>query len=307
MSEYPTDLRGLPVWERAGLVLGRADNLETGAQYEFLTEVDPRALISRLEQLRPGSFAYTARQVGEGHWHVTLRRTVAARSDGVPATFVRTPLLALLGDESRRELIAGATQIDLRKGQVACEANHAREWFGAVTDGVLGIFAGAGTRERLLFYVHAGEALGAAELLDCGLSFGRTIALSRTARVLKIPMAAMRKRLACEPAFVRALGVVCAQHVRALAGALSDQVRQPILSRVAIALLPYAAPERGLHPALPPLASMTQSHLAAAAGTVKEVAARAIADLERAAALRRERGHIAYLDRSKLLEIVDHG
>jgi hypothetical protein len=50
---------------------------------------------------------------------------------------------------------------------------------------------------------------------------------------------------------------------------------------------------------------MTQTQVAAAAGTVKEVAARAIADLERVQALRRERGHIRYLDRAKLLEIID--
>jgi hypothetical protein len=82
-------------------------------------------------------------------------------------------------------------------------------------------------------------------------------------------------------------------------------VSQPIIARVANALLPYAAPEQGLHPALPPLPNMTQSQVAASAGTVKEVAARAIAELERLQALRRERGHIRYLDRTKLLQTME--
>ena len=69
--------------------------------------------------------------------------------------------------------------------------------------------------------------------------------------------------------------------------------------------MPYAVPERGLHPALAPLPTMTQAQVAASAGTVKEVAARAIAELERVQALRRERGHIRYLDRTQLLEMID--
>jgi len=39
---------------------------------------------------------------------------------------------------------------------------------------------------------------------------------------------------------------------------------------------------------------------------VKEVAARAIAELEEREALRRERGRIRYLDRTKLIEVADH-
>ncbi len=61
-------------------------------------------------------------------------------------------------------------------------------------------------------------------------------------------------------------------------------------------------PERGLVPAAPSLSTITQSQIAAAGGTVKEVAARAIAELESRKALRREHGHIRYLDREVLLE-----
>ncbi|MBC5828935.1 MAG: hypothetical protein GIW98_01925 [Candidatus Eremiobacteraeota bacterium] len=57
--------------------------------------------------------------------------------------------------------------------------------------------------------------------------------------------------------------------------------------RVASALVVYAPPKDGLHPALPPLPSITQTQIAVAAGTVKEVAARAIAELEARRALKR--------------------
>jgi len=49
---------------------------------------------------------------------------------------------------------------------------------------------------------------------------------------------------------------------------------------------------------------MTQSQIAAAAGTVKEVAARAIAELDERGLLRRERGHIRFLDRQGLVELL---
>ncbi|HEY5426137.1 MAG TPA: helix-turn-helix domain-containing protein [Candidatus Tumulicola sp.] len=78
----------------------------------------------------------------------------------------------------------------------------------------------------------------------------------------------------------------------------------PILARIARVLVPYAMPERGLVPAAASLATVTQSQIAAAAGTVKEVAARAIAELESRNVLRRERGHIRYLDRQELLELI---
>jgi DNA-binding GntR family transcriptional regulator len=45
---------------------------------------------------------------------------------------------------------------------------------------------------------------------------------------------------------------------------------------------------------------MTQNQLAVIAGTAKEVAARAIAELEAAGALERMQGHISRIDRAKL-------
>ena len=74
MTVQPLDLRRLPVWERAATVLERADSLATGGTFEFLTEIDPRALMSRLEQLRPDQLAFEHRHLGDSGWHVTLRR-----------------------------------------------------------------------------------------------------------------------------------------------------------------------------------------------------------------------------------------
>jgi DNA-binding GntR family transcriptional regulator len=52
---------------------------------------------------------------------------------------------------------------------------------------------------------------------------------------------------------------------------------------------------------------MTQIELAAAAGTVKEVVNRALAELEDSGAILRDGGHIVKLDRDKLVSEVSRG
>jgi CRP-like cAMP-binding protein len=176
---------------------------------------------------------------------------------------------------------------------------------GLVIEGAMAVFVGAGTRERLLFHLFPFDTFGESEFFDGGLTMGRTVALAKVTRYATAPFDVLRALAKDEPEFVMAMGAMAAQRNRTLASELAAQVSQPIIARVASALLPYAAPERELHPALPPLPTMTQAQIAASAGTVKEVAARAIAELERVQALRRERGHIRYLNRSKLLSMIE--
>jgi CRP-like cAMP-binding protein/uncharacterized protein (DUF2249 family) len=306
ITEEVLDLRRLPVWERAAVVLERSDALQSDGGFEFLTEVDPRALIARLEQLRPGQLAFAHRRVAEAEWRVMLTRIlVDEAASSLSAALSRSPIFSGLSDTARARLADAMTESTARKGQTICAENEACGTLGVLLEGALAVFVGAGSRERLLFHLFPFDVLGEIEFFDGGLSLGRTTVLSKTARIATLPYQALNEIVKDEPELLRALAARTAQHNRTLASALAAQVSQPILSRVASALLPYAAPERGLHSALPPLPMMTQAQVAASAGTVKEVAARAIAELERIQALRRERGHIRFLDRSKLLETID--
>jgi len=305
ISHEPIDLRHLPVWERAALVLERSDELSGGGSLEFLTEVHPRALMGRLEQLRPGQLAFAYRHIGNGDWHVTLTRVHVEESpSSLAAALRRNPIFSQLSDDARALLGESMTERAARKGEIVCPENAQCKELGMLLDGALAVFVGAGTRERLLFHIYPFEIFGDVEFFDRGLSVGRTVVLSKSSRYATIPYDCIQRIGMRDPEFLMSLAAGISQHTRTLASALAAQVSQPILARVASALLPYAAPERNLHPALPPLATMTQAQVAAAAGTVKEVAARAIAELERVQALRRERGHIRYLDRVKLLEII---
>ena len=306
MTAEALDLRGLPVWERAATVLERSDALGIGNSFSFLTEVDPRALMARLEQLRPGQLAFHQRHIGEGEWRVVLTRAqIEEDASSLDAALRRSPIFSSL-TESVRNALGGAMSEHLaRKGDVICTENASCENVGILLEGALAVVVGAGSRERLLFHLFPFDVFGDIELFDRGLSIGRTLVLSKIARYAVIPHAVVHQLGLRNPELLSALAAGVSQHNRTLASALAAQVSQPIIARVAGALLPYAVPERGLQPALAPLAHMTQSQVAASAGTVKEVAARAIAELERIQALRREHGHIRYLDRSKLLQAVD--
>ncbi len=163
---------------------------------------------------------------------------------------------------------------------------------------------GSESRRRALFDLYPFDTFGEIEFFDRGLAIGSTVARSTFVRYAAAPYEVVREIGMRDPELLISLAAAASQRSRALVRAVAAHVSQSILARVAGALLPYAVPERGLHPSLAPLANMTQAQVAASAGTVKEVAARAIAQLEHAQALRRERGRIRYLDRSKLLEII---
>ena len=296
----------MSVWERAALVLERVDRLSASESLTFYTEVDPRALMGRLEQLRPGQLAFESRHVGDAEWHVTATRVAPSEGTStVSLALDRSSVFSRLPSEMRATLAASMIEHHAKKGDVLCAENTACNTLGVLIEGALAVIAGGGARERTLFHLFPFDTFGDTEFFDLGLSVGRTIVLSKTARYATVPVPVLRALGEQQPGFLLAMGATVAQRNRTLASALSSQVSQPIIARVASALLPYAVPERGLHPALAPLPTMTQAQVAASAGTVKEVAARAIAELERVQALRRERGHIRYLDRTQLLEMID--
>jgi CRP/FNR family transcriptional regulator len=306
VTHDPLDLRNLPVWERASTVLEESAKLGTGDSLEFLTEVDPRALIARIEQLHPDEFAFEPRHLGGNEWRVRLTRSYFdAHASSLAAAMRRSPVFSTLDENARAQLMESVSEHTARKGQIICAENAACTYLALIVEGAMAVFVGAGSRERLLFHLSPFDTFGETEFFDGGLSVGRTVVLSKTARYATIPFNVLRDVATRHPSFMTTLAATISQRNRTLASELAAQVSQPIIARVAAALLPYAAPERQLHPALPPLPTMTQAQIAAAAGTVKEVAARAIAELERVQALRRERGHIRYLDRSKLLSMID--
>ncbi|MGC1379680.1 MAG: DUF2249 domain-containing protein [Candidatus Baltobacteraceae bacterium] len=301
------DLRGLPVWDRPDHVRKALERLPAGASITLITENEPRALSARVTQDRADRFVVESRRVASRVWHLTLTRRPGEVSDRNSSSqhLSRCSAFAALDATVRDELAAAAVWQTGRRGQTLVAENVDWPFIGMVTEGIVARANGGGReRERILYEIFPYEVFGVAEYFDRGFKMARIAVFSKSARVLKLPWDAVSRVAAHYPEVTTALGVVLAQRVRLLADALSVQGSLPILGRIARVLLPYAMPERGLALANASLSAITQSQIAASGGTVKEVAARAIAELESRKALRREHGHIRYLDREVLLELI---
>lgn len=298
------DVRGLPVWERPAAVFEAFDRLTNGEILTIVTENEPRGLAASLQQARQ-EIMLERRRVGAAEWHVSIRRTEGSHAPSAENILRRTPLFCDLPEQAISALANAATIHTARRGQTIVHEDIDWPYIGIVFEGALALSSGEkSARQRIYYEIPAGETFGETEFFDAGLTVGRTIALTKTARYLRVPRDVVHSAGMQFPQVIISLAHVAAQRTRFLAEALTAQATQPILARIASVLLPYATTQKGLAPAHAPLPSMTQAQIAAAAGTVKEVAARAIAELETRELLKRERGHIRFLDRQGLIDLV---
>ncbi|HEV7178467.1 MAG TPA: DUF2249 domain-containing protein [Candidatus Baltobacteraceae bacterium] len=300
------DVRGLPAWERPRIVYDAFDQLANGEHLTIITDNEPRGLTAHLEENRKHQFMIETKRVGDREWHLVLRRTAAEAEFPSPEAILRrSAAFGGLADGTRQTLARAATMHTMRRTQTIVPENFDWPYVGIAFEGVLALSSGSGVaRERIFYEIFPYEVFGETEFFDRAMTLGRIIVLSKAARYLRIPRdVVLATGLEC-PQLIIELAHVGAQRTRLLADALTAQATQPILARIASVLLPYSLPDRGLSAAMSPLPNMTQAQIAAAAGTVKEVAARAIAELEIRELLKRERGHIRYLNRQGLLDLV---
>lgn len=184
--------------------------------------------------------------------------------------------------------------------------NETFAFLGLVIEGLISVTCTAKEgRELRLYEASNAQTFGEAAFFDGEIALGRISVLSKSATYALLPKAAVLSATQRDSALLLRLARQAAQRSRELTTRLMSQAVESIISRVAATLLAFAVDGDGLAPVHPALLSISQLDIAASAGTVKEVAARAIADLEKTGALRRERGHVRYLDRGKLLQIIE--
>jgi CRP-like cAMP-binding protein len=228
-------------------------------------------------------------------------RKVAPRGEGIAQFLRRCPLLAGVAGTTLAALERCAMERDVRHGEPVVEQGADWEGFGLVWSGTLtAVIASSLGREHALFDILSTEPFGEVATIDGGATFARYVAASDSARVVLFPQSIVRSALQEDLAFARAMNALCAQRLRAVIGRFAAQTSLPALVRVAQVLLLHARPERGLQSVLPSLRSITQGEIATAAGTVKEVVNRALAELESAGAIERSGGRIVKIDRERL-------
>jgi len=297
------DVRAIPTWQRHPRIFEAFDNLEIGAELRIVSDHEPRPLRGELERTRTGRYVWLQHMLGPEHWEVTLRRVASPGAEQVQGFLKRCAILADASARTIRQLESTAVEKVLEHNESVAEQASDWDGFGIVMHGTLcAVITSALGREHALYEVLSGEPFGETSTIDGGSIVARFVVLSRSARVLLFPKTSVRAALHEDLALSRAMNDVFAQRLRAIIERFAAQTSLPTVARVAAALLPHAGPEPGLRPVLPSFQNLTQVELATAAGTVKEVVSRALAELESANAIERRAGHIVRVDREKLTE-----
>ncbi len=156
-------------------------------------------------------------------------------------------------------------------------------------------------REQVFHTEGPGATLGEAPLFDSGGYIASAVARKPT-RVLVLPRAEVLALCRRRPEVALAILATLARRVRRFAGIVGDLAFRPVTERLA----------RHLEAAVPPPVragarvdlALTQAQLAARLGTVRELVARAFADLERRGVITRQRSRVVIRDPARLAALA---
>lgn len=292
------DVRALPYGRRTPAILEAFDKLPLGGILELNEETDPRALRNELAVQRPGRFSWDARNLGSGHWTVRVER-IDEQADA--ETFLsHAPPFQNAKAATIKELAAVATERSYRAGETIFDEGELWPYLGFVRSGkvVYSLLSPDGKTqsigERLTH-----DALNETGVFDGGAATTRAEALTE-ATVIMIPSEAVLH--ACRNDSDLALGFLTAasQARRRSIDTIADLAFAHVLQRVAKFLLSYAPTANGMATGLPGVENLSQAQIAAAAGTVRDMAARALLRLKNANAVELDRGRVRALDRARL-------
>lgn len=305
-GEVLLDVQSIPRWLRHARIFSTFDALLAGQHLVLVSDHEPRPLRAQFEERCGSRYSWMERQLGDGRWEVRVRK-VGARGagDSVQSIIARAGIFAQITPDSLDRLASRARRAAIKRHHTVVEQGVMWPYLGIVGHGIVqAVLVAPNGREDAVYDALAGDPFGEAAILDRGNTPLRHIALTADTQVVLLPADALAAVVDCEPAILRALGQLSAQRFRSALERFSIARMSSSAARVATALLPYAAPDAGLAPALAPLPQMTQVELALRAGTVKEVVNRALSELEERGALQRDRGHIVLLDRDGLTAFV---
>jgi CRP-like cAMP-binding protein len=160
-------------------------------------------------------------------------------------------------------------------------------------------------REQVFHSEGPGATLGEAPLFDRGGYIASAVAIAPT-RALFVPRADLLDLCRRQPAVALAILEVMAQRVRRFASLASDLAFRPILQRLAR----YIGDAAASHPLAAGVEldlRLTQAQLAARLGTVRELVARALFQLEESGVIARKRGRIVIRDPNRLAVLARDG
>jgi CRP/FNR family transcriptional regulator len=167
-----------------------------------------------------------------------------------------------------------------------------------IESGRVKIFKGSPTgREMIITVLEKGDSFNEVPVFDGGENPANVSAVIDT-RLWLIDAEALRTLISNHPLAAQQIIINLSQNLRMLVGKVAELSFYTVTARLALLLLDL--PESHLSDS--GSARMTQDDLAARIGTVREVVARSLKELERCGAIEVERGRIRVLDRDKLVD-----
>lgn len=292
------DARSLSAATKEEQILESFDKLTVGAVLEINEEPDPRALRNEMNQVRAGRFSWDARNLGGNRWTVRLER-IDENADG-ENLLAHVPPFGSAKAATVKELAAQAGERTYRAGETIFDEGEIWPYLGVVRTGkaILTLLSPDGKThtigERLTH-----DTLNESATFDSGGATTRAEALTDVT-ILTIPSEAIMH--ACRNDAELALGflITSSQARRRSIDTIADLAFAHVLQRVAKFLLGYARTSVGMTKGLPGVENLSQAQIAAAAGTVRDMAARALLRLKNAHAVELDRGRVKAIDRARL-------
>src|SRR5271165_531158 len=292
------DSRTLPSTNRNMIILEAFDKLQLGGILELPEESDPRALRNEFLQHRPGRFSWDARNLGSGRWTIRIER-IDEQAD--TATFLShcTPFQNARA-ATVRELAATASERSYRHGEAIFDEGESWPYLAFVRNGkvVLTLLSPDGKTHSLGERL-AHDPLNETSTFDGGGATTRAEALTNCEIVL-LPQDAVLHAARNDAELAIGFLSEASQARRRSIDTIADLAFAHVLQRVAKFLLSYAPATTGMARGLSGVENLSQAQIAAAAGTVRDMAARALLRLKNAGAVELDRGRVRALERDRL-------
>ena len=292
------DSRSLPSTNRNMIILEAFDKLPLGGILELPDEGDPRALRNELLQHRPGRFSWDSRNLGSGRWTIRLER-IDEQAD--VATFLSHSMpFANAKTSTVRELAGVASERAYKQGETIFDEGEMWPYIAFVRTGkvVLTLLSPDGKTHSLGERL-AHDPLNETGTFDGGGATTRAEALTDTTLLL-LPQEVVLHAARTDTDLAIGFLTEASQARRRSIDTIADLAFAHVLQRVAKFLLSYAPATTGMARGLSGVENLSQAQIAAAAGTVRDMAARALLRLKNSGAVELDRGRVRMLDREQL-------
>lgn len=292
------DARSLLPATKTEQIIEAFDKLQIGSALEINEETEPRALRNEMAQLRPGRFSWDARNRGGNRWAVRLER-IDENAEG-EAFLAHVAAFTSAKAGTLKELAAQMSERAYRAGDTIFDEGEAWPYLGIVKNGkIIYTLLSPDGKTHTIGERLTHDTLNESGTFDTGGATTRAEALT-DATIVTLPSEAVIHAARSDAELALGFLIAASQARRRSIDTIADLAFAHVLQRVAKFLLGYARASVGMARGLPGVENLSQAQIAAAAGTVRDMAARALLRLKNEGALELDRGRVRAIDRARL-------